>query len=72
MPKTRSKSHIGNLYRDAENNEKAKADKEKTDILSEQFKPDRASLSATTRNLLRFEHTEITHDKINHKPHGPD
>ena len=70
MSKTRCKSRIGHSYKDAGKTGKVTSDTEKADILSKQFtvvfikEPNGNSPPATRRELPRFDHIEITNDKI--------
>ncbi len=67
--KTRTKSRIGDLYKNGEN-DTARTDKEKADVLLEQFasvfitEPEGESPPAMTRNIPRMNNVEITTNKI--------
>lgn len=69
LSKTRTKSCISDLYKTA-NSMEVTMDKEKADVLSEQFarvftqEPEGDSSPASLRETPRLNNTEITHDKI--------
>ncbi|XP_076039000.1 uncharacterized protein LOC143024116 [Oratosquilla oratoria] len=68
--KTRTKAHIGELYKNEEKTQKASSDKEKADILSEQFskvfihESDEDPPRAATREATILDSMVITVDKI--------
>ena len=68
--KTRTKSRIGDLYKNEQSLSKGTSDKEKADILSEQFasvfvqEPEGELSQVTTRNAPKLSNIKITKDKI--------
>lgn len=70
MSETRTKSRISDLYKDVNTKEKVTMDKDKADVLSEQFakvftqESGGDSPPAAPREAARLKGIEITHEKI--------